>query len=207
MDFFGTERNTAIENWFKSRIAQIREKVSAGDVLTRNGVALKWNGDREEQISCPFHGKDENPSARYFPDEDDSPSHVWCYACHKRWDTIGLWIEFNGKEKFSQTLFQIERAFGLTAPESNIQQAEKDTSNPLKEEVDQLFEVCERRLRGEREHFDMNSHLKLGALVDRLRFAMDNKELGLEDLKGRLTLILTKIGERVRAKTAINNQP
>lgn len=42
---------------------------------------IDLNG-QEEQLSCPFHGKDNKPSARYYPDTDT----MYCWTCQQSWD-------------------------------------------------------------------------------------------------------------------------
>jgi hypothetical protein len=208
MELYDSSRNEAISKWIKARIAQIHNQISAGDVLVRHGIELRWGGDREEQISCPFHGADKNPSARYFPNKDNSRSHVWCFACHENWDVIGLWVKFNGKEeKFTRTLFQIEKAFGLTPPESQIPDNVEDVYNPLTDEVSNLFRVCEKILRDERDSFEMKAHLKLGAIVDHLLDLVDRGALPLKEAKVRLTQVIEKIGEMARASKVSNSEP
>ena len=200
------ERNAAIRQWMQDRVEHLPSMVTAADVLARNGVSLRYHGDREEQISCPFHGTDRHPSARYYP-EGQSRSHVWCFACHKQWDAIGLWEEFNGKIKFSQTLFEIEKAFGIRPPEAKIPTFdEEDFVDPIEDEVNYLFEACENRLREERDHFDMESHLKLGSLLDQIRFAVESGGLSFKDGKKRLEMVIEKIGEKVRASKARDTQ-
>jgi hypothetical protein len=192
-------RQQAIRDWMKARIANINKNVTAADVLSRNGVSLHKNGGQEEQISCPFHGTDTHPSARYFPEANESPSHVWCFACHKRWDAIGLWKQFNGEEKFSELLFHIERAFGLKAPEFHAAPDLEDEYDPVREEVEKLFDACENRLRQYRKSFDMVAHLKIGSLLDQLRFNLEQGALPPLEAQKRLTQILAKIGQIVRA--------
>lgn len=199
--------SSLILDWLSARAENIRDNVSAADVLSYHGVELsKYHGEREEQISCPFHGEDKNPSAKYYPDESDSPSHLWCFACHKRWDAIGLWIEFNGKEKFSRTLGEIERAFHLSPPEKrDLDVGEEPEHDPLKEEVSRLFESCENRLRKYREYFDLVTHLKLGSLLDQLHYVYAKGGIQPQDAKAKLDRVLDKIGEKIRAATAINS--
>lgn len=38
---------------------------------------LEWKGDHTHQLSCPFHGEDKNPSARYYHDS----KRFHCFAC------------------------------------------------------------------------------------------------------------------------------
>jgi hypothetical protein len=194
-------REQAIKQWHKARVATIREKVSAADVLTRHGVTLRKHGGQQEQISCPFHGKDNHPSARYYPDTGESPSGVYCWVCRERWDAIELWKRFNGEEKFSRTLFNIERAFGLTTPEFTFDSELEDEYDPLKEEVYRLFDTCENNLREYKRYFDMQGHLRLGSILDQIRFQVEHGALPFPQAQERLNLILAKIGQKVRATT------
>lgn len=201
-----TEVSAAMQLWMKARVENIHSHVSAYDVLYKHNVILAKGGRQEEQISCPFHGADTHPSARFFPDATDSRSHVWCFVCHENWDAIGLWKKFNGTEKFSEVLFEIEKAFGLKQPESQIPESIRDPRNPLREEVERLLEACEYRLRIERDQLEMLTHLKFGALLDQIHLGLAKGQL-LEELKTRLELILQKIGEKVRATSTKTNDP
>jgi len=194
------ERGLAIQAWFKARVANIHSHISAADVLSRNGVSLRKSGGQEEQISCPFHGADKRPSARYFPEHGDSLSHVWCFVCHKRWDAVGLWKQFTNETKFSTLLFTLEKAFGITAPEYNIAPSHEDEYDPLKEEVERLLEACENRLREYKGSFDMPAHLKVGSILDQIRFSLDRGAVTLVDGRDRLQQVLAKIGQKVRAE-------
>jgi hypothetical protein len=199
-------RASAYRDWYKLRVENIREHVSAADVLTRHGVTLHRNGQQPEQMSCPFHGKDDHPSAKYFPDEGSSHSHVWCFVCHENWDVIKLWKKFTGTERFTEILHQIERAFGLTRPEPPITTLREDEAprDPLAEESRVLFNLCESRLREFRDVFEMMPHLKLGALVDHTRFYLEHGQISHATAIERLTVILTRIAERRSAKASAN---
>jgi len=181
-------------DWYKLRAANIRSNVSAADVLSRNGVTLRRHGTVSEQISCPFHGKDSRPSAKYFPEEGDSKSHVWCFVCHENWDTISLWKKFTGTERFSDILRQIERDFGLTVPEAPLARPDQDKhEDPLALDVQRMLDSCERLLRDHRESFEMLRHLKLGSLLDRTRHHLERGQISLETAKQRLDQIAERI--------------
>lgn len=183
----------AFSAWMKARIEQIKDRVTAGDVLSRHGVELYKHGLQEEQLSCPFHGTDKKPSARYFPDSGQSGSHVWCFVCRERWDVFRLWMKFTSVEKFGEALFQIERAFGITPPETNEIPDFEPEYNPLKDTVASLFNVCERNLREYRDRIEMVPHLKLGSILDQTRFLLDRESLTLEQARDRLHMVSDKI--------------
>lgn len=192
-------RGIARKEWFQAQVEAIRQSVSAYDVLARHGHSLKKQGGQQEQISCPFHGTDNRPSARYYPETARGPSAVWCFVCRESWDCIGLWKKFTGESKFSTVLWSLERAFGLTPPEFNSGPSTEDTYDPDKEDVQNLFQACENRLSQERGSFDMTTHLKLGSILDLLRFEVDRGGIPLTKAKEHLQLVSEKISKRVRA--------
>jgi len=59
----------------------------------------------EAQFKCPFHGKDNKPSARFYRDTQS----CWCWVCQKKWDLISFIMD---KEQLGFTkaiLFLIEK--------------------------------------------------------------------------------------------------
>jgi CHC2 zinc finger len=198
---FDGGRGQGYQDWYRVRIENICEHVSAADVLARHGVELRRKGAQAEQISCPFHGADAKPSAKYFPGDRDGRSQVWCFVCRERWDAIGLWKKFTGTERFSEVLRQLERAFGLKtpAPPADLSQ-ESASEDPLLVQAKRLFDLCENRLREHRGAFEMMQHLKLGQLLDHQRFFFDNGQITAGVAVERLTLVLKRIAEVVRAK-------
>lgn len=198
-----TERDEASKRWVQARIDAIRKNVTAHDVLRRFGAKLRQSGsDREEQISCPFHGTDRHPSCRIYPETVRGPSHAWCFVCQERWDAIGLWRKFATHEtKFTRILGEMERAFGIIPPEAPPIEIE-DEEDPELLEMDQLFDVCEKRLRGARESFDMKGFLTLGAVLDRLYYQVEEGRMKPAQAKPVLQKVLDKIGEKVRGGDA-----
>jgi len=201
--FAETERSLALKQWFQDRIAKIHQAITAADVLARHGVSLKKHGGQEEQISCPFHGTDNRPSARYYPETSTKPSHVWCFVCREpHWDAIGLWKKYSGDtKKFSELLFHLEKAFGITPPEFHRAPSMEDAYDPAREDVENLIRVCEHRLTQERDCFDMTSHLKLGSILDLIRAEVERGGLPLDQAKLRLSQVRDKIGQKIRATT------
>lgn len=192
-------RNSFTQQWINERVANIHKHVTAADVLSRHGVELRRNGSHEEQLSCPFHGDDKKPSARYYPESASGHSSVWCFVCREQWDALTLWKKFNGEEKFSALLSHVERAFGITPPEyQGATIEEEEEYDPLEHEVEILFQTCESRLKEERNKMDMPTHLRIGSILDQLRYQINNKTTSLEDGKNHLNQILSKIREKTR---------
>lgn len=191
--------------WFQARIEQIHRTVSAYDVLLRHGVSLKGSGAREEQFSCPFHGVDRKPSARFYPESARSPSHAWCFVCQERWDAIALWRKFNGGETstFSRALSEIERTFGLEVPDQPEDMAKGRPKDSALEEFDTILAACEGRLRTAKTAYrkldDMMGYLSASSIIDKVSFRVDERILTPAQGTEALRRLMDKIGEKIRA--------
>jgi len=193
-------QSEAFRQWVAIRVSQIHRQVSCEDVLARNGVRLRYGGHKPEQFSCPFHGKDNKPSTRFYPSEGGKPEGVWCFVCQERWDCITLFKKFEQLEgPFTRTLTSMERAFGLQTPEMPREAIRFDEDRAVSVELEQLFGVCERRLVGAKALFRCESYLKLGSLLDRLRYRLEHGTTTGPDVQKALQQVLAKIGERERA--------
>lgn len=197
------EQSDTAKLWVKQRIDMIHRKVTADEVLSRNGISLRYHGQKEEQISCPFHGQDKKPSARFYPESVKGPSHVWCFVCQEKgWDCIGLWKRFTSFEgRFTGLLRDIERNYGITPPEPpRFGSYEADeVHDEASEEVQKFFGICERRLLGSKRCFEMRSYLTIGSALDRLAYGLNEGSVTPTKALTILQVILAKIGEKVRA--------
>lgn len=192
-----SERSGAYRRWMRARIEGIHAVLSAADVLQRNGVRLRYGGQRPEQISCPFHGKDNHPSARYHPQEGDSRAAVWCFVCNERWDAIGLWKRFTAFEgSFGSLLRTIESAYGIEVPETPPEASRAEVED---EELTQLFEVCEKRLRQAKRVFTLKGYITVSSVLDKLYHRLEQGTLFVPEAKATLYRVLDKIGEKERA--------
>jgi hypothetical protein len=197
--FQENESRSAIFRWLQARAGTIRDRVSAHDILRRNGVKLRYSsGDREESFSCPFHGVDTHPSARVYPSTATGASHVWCFVCQEHWDVIKLWQKFSGAEhKFSRSLYEIERTFGITVSERPPTPSEMaDYVDPDTEHCQELLDICERRLGSAKNVFDMKSHLLLGSILDRVRYEFERAV----KTPPQTLVILQQIQDKITAK-------
>jgi hypothetical protein len=194
------DREKIFRDWMQARIETIHQRVSASDVLSRYGTKLRYSGGRPEQMFCPFHGNTRTPAARYHPRDVRSPDHVWCFVCNERWDCIALFKKFENltSEKFSAVLRGLERAYGIMPPESPpVLDDEPDDHE--RQEIDELFETCDFRLKKARKAFEMKSFFTVGSILDRLRWQFDNGTVLAPTARATLRKVLDKIGEKVRA--------
>jgi len=197
-------RSDAYKAWVSERIETLKSRVNAFDILRYNNVDLKSEGDRAEQIHCPFHGTDNKPSARVYPGSGTSPSGVWCYTCRERWDIFKLWKKFEQREdmRFTEVLLGLERAFGVLTPDMPQEGHYTLKAGPSEEEIDakDLLQVCERRLRQNRDHFKPNGFFLLGHLLDELHAAYESKSVPTLQIIRSSQAILDKIGSKVRVE-------
>lgn len=198
------EKNETYAAWVRQRADTIRSGVSVHEVLRYFGHSLKYSGDdHAEQISCPFHGADESPSARVHPSDALSASHIWCFVCNERWDVFSLWKKFQGNEdeKFTAVMLGIEKAFGIITPEAPAADYKtKRQMGPTEEEheVLDLLAVCERRLREAKPKFEMKGFLIVSRLLDQLWLAVSQRTMDVDQSRTRTLAILDKIGEKIR---------
>ncbi len=190
--------------WLQRRVETINQKVSAHDVLRHGGVSLMTEG--EEQFSCPFHGADNKPSARVYPEDARSRSHAWCFVCQERWDVIALWKKFNPADgkTFSRVLREIEQAFGITAPEMpSGASVRESTSDASLEAFDALYRAAESRLLGSREAYrhldDMAGYLSAGQVLDKVRHHVDSRRMKPTRGEEILRQLLERIAVKVRS--------
>lgn len=69
----------------------ILEQIDLGEVMQQHNVDFVFNPEKahEVQFRCPFHGKDNKPSARYYRETQSA----YCWVCHKSFDVIGFIME------------------------------------------------------------------------------------------------------------------
>jgi hypothetical protein len=194
------DRQKVFRDWQSSRIDMIHHRISASDVLERYGVRLRYSGGRAEQIFCPFHGNTRTMAAKYYIRDNRSPDHVFCYVCNERWDCIALYRKFENlaEGKFSAVLRSLERAYGITPPDTPAA-LESEADDHERAEIDVEFTVAESRLKHARKAFDMRGYLMVGSVLDRLRWQFENGDVLPPSVHGTLVKVLDKIGEKVRA--------
>lgn len=200
------DSNEELKAWFEQRVKAIHETVTVYDILRRNGISLRHTTDRVEQIACPFHGKDEHPSARIYPGSPSAPAHIWCFVCRERWDAISLWKKYGGDEtkKFHQVLSELEKAYGLKPPEisrSGFSQAET-AADKDRSQFDSLLSMCEERLINVREDYatfgDMVGYLTVGSILDKVLFGVTEGRLSFRDGCALLTQLRQRIADRIQ---------
>lgn len=77
------------------------EKLLLSERYIRGGMS-------EEQLSCPFHGKDVKKSARYYKDTDT----MYCWVCKQSWDIFSF-IERKEGVSFKEAIATLVKRYGI----------------------------------------------------------------------------------------------
>jgi hypothetical protein len=69
----------------------VLEKIDFTKVLLDYNVDFMYDPRKfdETQLRCPFHGKDNKPSARFYRETQS----LFCWVCYKRWDVVAFVME------------------------------------------------------------------------------------------------------------------
>jgi DNA primase len=88
----------------------ILEKLDFATVMEEYGVDFKHNPHivSEVQLKCPFHGRDNKPSARLYKDTKS----CFCWVCRKTWDVVSFIQEKEGMY-YKQTLNYIPNRYHI----------------------------------------------------------------------------------------------
>lgn len=106
---------TSFQEWITERADNVRDKITAFDVLLENGEDSVPDPSTAVQIGCKFHGPDRRPSARYYPATHNRHDSVRCFRCKETWDSINLHAKFRGI-KFMDALAELEKRLGIKVP-------------------------------------------------------------------------------------------
>lgn len=69
---------------------KINEYIDLATILKEDGIIR--SGLSEEQVSCPFHGRDIKKSARFYRATDT----MYCWTCKESWDLFSYLIKREG---------------------------------------------------------------------------------------------------------------
>jgi len=117
----------------KKRIA---EYVSLGDMLIRDSVI--HTTEVEQQIHCPFHGKDVKKSARYYVDTDS----IYCWVCKKTWDIYNYLMDKEGMT-FKDVISNLIKVYKIKIDDlPNVMEAAKNKILESKKGSADIRGVC-----------------------------------------------------------------
>lgn len=96
------------------QLAYIRDNLPYSVVFSHYG--LDWRTDSTHQTSCPFHGVDRNPSARYYEDS----KKFYCFACSEGGDVSWFIKKKEELKTWVDTVQFIQNTFGVGMDSSDL---------------------------------------------------------------------------------------
>lgn len=200
---------TQFQEWVDGRASILRSQYSTYDCLKENGFgeAIPDNST-PTQISCPVHGADTRPSARYYPSDGRRGDYVHCFACKLHADSIGLYSKFKGIKWFD-ALKELERRFGIKvsrAPNgAEIQEPVDKTSSKyesdLWSDVPQMLVMLEKKLKRIRDRVTMDDYIKFCRVIDNVQWDLDHTE---QMVTPDMVIVLKKVYDKMNALLSID---
>lgn len=122
------------------RIRRIRDKVTLFSLYPKlTGKTIITSFDVPQQVRCPFHGKDNKPSARLYPDTD----RFYCFVCKESMDAFSFFQAYVGMS-FKEDRDAAEKLLSEIEEEYNLEQYSLDD---YKKDDDQVVELDENDFR------------------------------------------------------------
>jgi hypothetical protein len=171
---------TSVQEWIARRASAVRKAYTAYDALVENGIDSVPDQTTPTQISCPFHGKDNRPSARYYPASGSHSDYVRCYTCKENWDSINLLAKFRGL-RFMQALSDLERRYGIKIqrhPEENLIDAPSERKSSYQStewnDIPRVLKLLESKLVRLRDKVAMLDFIKWCRVLDAVQWDLEH---------------------------------
>jgi DNA primase len=160
--------------WIRRRSDAVEQTYDTYDVLTENGIEIP-DRNTDFQISCPFHGPDRRPSARYYG--SSSKPHFHCYTCKFHAGPIDLYAKFKNVH-FMDALKELERRFQIKVPrrpnyDEETKTRDKSTPNYKSDawkDVPRVLEALEKKLIRIRDKVSMLDYVKFCRVLDAVQW-------------------------------------
>lgn len=176
-----SQDRTDQQDWIRRRTDAVRQVYSAFDAMVEFGHGENLvDQDTAIQISCPFHGVDARPSARYYPALGHRSDYVRCYFCRENWDALNLFMKFRGLH-FMDALKELEKRFGLKIPkrpDGTPFEEPKDRSSSQYvsdawSDVPRVLELLEKKLARIRDRASLSDYVRFCRVLDRVSWDYD----------------------------------
>jgi hypothetical protein len=197
------------QNWIRRRVDAVRKAYTAFDAMQEHGhgEALP-DPDTPVQVSCPFHGPDNRPSARFYPRFGGDHDYIHCYYCKESWDSVNLFMKFKGLS-FMEALRDLERRFRIRVPEKpdspELEEPPMRTSSKYVsdawQDVARVLPILERKLRRLRRVAPMTDYVKFCRVLDAVQWDLDRNR---GSQTPQMVLILDKLRRRMDAAHSLN---
>lgn len=202
------------QKWIKERSNAVRKAFNAYDCLSEFGYGeLLVDTDTAVQVSCPFHGPDKRPSARYYPSSSRYTDYVRCYYCKENWDSIHLYMKFKGVS-FMDALKELERRFRIKIPKKPdavpvtdyIDRNLSTYKSPAWDDVERFLILLNKKLLKIRDNVSLIEYTKYCRVLDRVRWDLDLlKGQQTPEMVSILHKLKSMMDESLSFKDGINN--
>lgn len=175
-----------MSNLLKKRIDNIKSRIKIRSLIQDYGLLPNQYVGDEFQMRCPFHGRDETPSAHVYTE-----GHFHCFACHRHHDVISFFQEKEHIEKLSNALRALEQKYNIPKIEEIEEDAEEIFSDEIekpKVSVEYEFSRTEKFLIDRKKQIGLEKYSKLLYVLDDA-FKNNNFEL-IEKVKLKAQEIL-----------------
>ena len=175
------QSRTEHQDWIRRRADAVRQVYSAYDALIEFGQGEGLvDQDTAIQVSCPFHGPDNRPSARYYPSTGSRSDYLRCYYCKENWDSINLVMKFRGLA-FMDAIKELERRYRLKVPmrpdgtpvAEPVDRSSSQYSSEAWGDVPRVLDILEKKLGRVRDRASMHDYVKFCRVLDRVRWDLD----------------------------------
>lgn len=176
-----SQDRTDQQDWIRRRADAVRQAYSAFDAMVEFGHGENLvDQDTAIQISCPFHGVDARPSARYYPALGHRSDYVRCYFCRENWDALNLFMKFRGLH-FMDALKELEKRFGLKIPKRPDgtpfeEPKDRSSSQYVSDawgDVPRVLELLEKKLARIRDRASLSDYVRFCRVLDRVSWDYD----------------------------------
>ena len=172
----------------KKRIENIKSRIKIRDLIQEYGLLPNQYVGDEFQMRCPFHGKDNAPSAHVY-----SEGHFHCFACHRHYDVISFFQEKEHIEKLPNALRALEQKYNIPKTEENEESEKVDIFSDEIEKPKISFETEFKRT----EKFLIDKKKEIGLeKYSKLLFVLD------EGLKSEKIDLIEKV--KIKAQEIVN---
>ena len=187
-----TKNLTETQKWIHRRIDAVRKVYSTFQCLTEKGIELP-DEYTAYQISCPFHGADARPSARYYPPADGRPGHFYCYKCKDNLDSITLTSRFKGL-RFMDALADLERRFRIKIPRRPegpeiVEPTDRNSKyvSDKWQDVTRVLTLLESKLLRIRDKCEMADFTKFCRVMDAISYDYDKTQKSTPEMTSTLS--------------------
>lgn len=167
----------------------ILENLSMEEVLQQYGIKTY-----RTQFSCPFHGNDKHPSAKYY---DKS---FYCFACGKNGDLIQF-VQDYFKLDFKEAISKLNQDFSLGLDMNTpidydkIEYAKQQRIKKQKEKENlnkEFKQYCQKRWKYENELDKINGQINCKNWIDKTKEQLSYREL-IAQIDNKLDIINKRI--------------